>query len=114
MIWPSDIVAILQIKYLRSRLHERTAESPAVERCWELLRHSSRSFVAVIEELHPDMRNAMMIFYLVLRGLDTIEDDTGLDPKVKLPLLRNFRRVALTSKTWTFNDSSPTEKDREV
>jgi len=114
MIWPSDIVAILQIKYLRSRLHERTAESPAVERCWELLRHSSRSFVAVIEELHPDMRNAMMIFYLVLRGLDTIEDDTGLDPKVKLPLLRNFRRVALTSKTWTFNDSSPTEKDRVV
>lgn len=30
------------------------------------------------------------MFYLVLRALDTVEDDMSLDPALKVPLLRCF------------------------
>lgn len=54
-----------------------------------------------------------MIFYLVLRALDTIEDDMTLDPKIKVPLLRTFHeKMALTD--WTFNGNGPDENDRIV
>lgn len=114
MVSIDELMAILWVKYLRTPLNDRKFESPKVERCWELLAKSSRSFVAVIKELHPELRSAMMIFYLVLRGLDTIEDDTGLAPTFKIPLLRRFKKDVLSTKTWTFHDSSPTEKDRIV
>lgn len=54
-----------------------------------------------------------MIFYLVLRALDTVEDDMTIDPKVKIPLLRTFDEK-LNSTTWTFTGSGPDEKDRLV
>ena len=57
-------------------------------RCYELLNLTSRSFAAVIEELHPELR--VMIFYLVLRALDTIEDDMTIKSSIKIPLLREF------------------------
>ena len=36
------------------------------------------------------MRDAVCIFYLVLRALDTVEDDMAIDVSVKVPLLRVF------------------------
>lgn len=114
MISPSDIAALVEYKFFRPRLFVRQHVSADNERCWELLKLTSRSFAAVIEELHPELRDPMMIFYLVLRGLDTIEDDVGLDLKIKLPLLRGFRQQVLPRKDWTFTQSSPTEKDRVV
>lgn len=54
-----------------------------------------------------------MLFYLILRALDTVEDDMSIDPKIKIPLLRNFDDKLLT-KDWTFNGNAPTEKDRLV
>lgn len=59
------------------------------------------------------MRPAITIFYLILRGLDTIEDDMELDNAIKLPLLRGFKAI-LESKDWTFDQSSEKEKDRVV
>lgn len=53
------------------------------------------------------------LFYLVLRGLDTIEDDMTLDIKVKEPLLRNFHE-SIEQEGWTFTGSGPNEKDREL
>ena len=53
------------------------------------------------------------LFYLVLRGLDTIEDDMTLDIKEKEPLLRNFKSYMETDG-WTFDKSGPNEKDREL
>ena len=48
------------------------------------------SFAVVIQQLPESMRDAVCVFYLVLRALDTVEDDMRLDPKVKIPLLRCF------------------------
>lgn len=46
--------------------------SREMTRCYELLNMTSRSFAAVIQALDDELRPAVCIFYLVLRGLDTI------------------------------------------
>lgn len=107
---PDELKAVIQLKYFRKTVYPLVMTSETERMCYKLLTHSSRSFVAVIKELNPELRNAIMIFYLVLRALDTIEDDMTLDPKVKVPLLRSFdQKLAL--KDWSFNDSGPNEKD---
>lgn len=55
----------------------------------------------------------MCLFYLVLRALDTVEDDMTVPNSVKLPLLRDFH-LKLHEPGWTFNGSGPNEKDRAV
>ncbi|CAO3683217.1 unnamed protein product [Rhizopus microsporus] len=75
---------------------------------------TSRSFAAVIQELEPDeVRDAICLFYLVLRGLDTIEDDMTLPLDRKVELLRSFDKI-IYQKGWTFNENGPNEKDREL
>lgn len=53
------------------------------------------------------------VFYLVLRGLDTIEDDTSIPNKTKEPLLRDFDKK-LEVDGWNFDGNRPSEKDREL
>lgn len=43
--------------------------------CETLLTRVSRSFAMVIQQLPDHLRTAVCVFYLVLRGLDTVEDD---------------------------------------
>ena len=74
---------------------------------------TSRSFSAVIKELHPDLLMVVTIFYLVLRGLDTIEDDTSISAAKKEKVLRNFDDV-LDIDGWTYTENRPEEKDREL
>ncbi len=49
----------------------------------------------------------------MLRGLDTIEDDTSIPDDVKEPLLRSFYEKTVTPG-WNFNGNGPNEKDRIV
>jgi farnesyl-diphosphate farnesyltransferase len=46
--------------------------------CEHTLNKVSRSFAAVIAGLHEELRAPVAVFYLVLRALDTIEDETDL------------------------------------
>jgi farnesyl-diphosphate farnesyltransferase len=55
----------------------------------------------------------MTLFYLCLRGLDTIEDDMTIPIPKKEPLLRNFVDV-LEKDGWNFTESGPNEKDAPV
>jgi farnesyl-diphosphate farnesyltransferase len=50
----------------------------------------SRSFSVVIQQLPEDLKDAVCVFYLVLRALDTIEDDMQFPLEEKLPLLEIF------------------------
>lgn len=43
------------------------------------------------------------LYYLVLRGLDTIEDDMTLPDEKKQPLLRNFHEHTITPG-WNFTE----------
>ncbi len=58
--------------------------------CYDTLNKVSRSFALVIQDLPVDLKDAICIFYLVLRALDTIEDDMSLDNATKLDLLASF------------------------
>lgn len=110
---PTELVAVVQLLWFRLPMHPQNLKdsAPTLQRSYELLNLTSRSFAAVIRELHPELRDAVMVFYLVLRALDTVEDDMTIDAKVKVPLLRLFDSK-LDTKDWTFHELK--EKDRAV
>jgi farnesyl-diphosphate farnesyltransferase len=58
--------------------------------CYAALKKVSRSFSFVIQQLPENLKDAVCVFYLVLRALDTIEDDMTISTDVKLPLLESF------------------------
>eukprot|EP01117_Protostelium_nocturnum_P017437 TRINITY_DN709_c0_g1_i2.p1 TRINITY_DN709_c0_g1~~TRINITY_DN709_c0_g1_i2.p1 ORF type:complete len:241 (-),score=74.50 TRINITY_DN709_c0_g1_i2:847-1569(-) len=74
-----------------------------LEWCYEMLDKTSRSFAMVIRALDPELRDAVCIFYLALRALDTVEDDTAFDVKRKLPLLRSFHDK-IVDPNWNFDE----------
>jgi Squalene/phytoene synthase len=51
---------------------------------------SACSFAIVIQQLPQQLRDPVCVFYLVLRALDTVEDDMAVPQDVKVPLLRAF------------------------
>jgi farnesyl-diphosphate farnesyltransferase len=48
------------------------------------------SFAVVIQQLPECLRDPVCVFYLVLRALDTVEDDMAIPVSTKVPLLRSF------------------------
>lgn len=84
-----------------------------MRKCWGFLDMTSRSFSSVIKELEGDLARVIALFYLVLRGLDTIEDDMTLSDAVKQPLMAAFSKNTVTPG-WNFNGSGPKEKDRQL
>ncbi|KAF9263357.1 squalene synthase [Marasmius fiardii PR-910] len=94
--------------------HETSGwDRASMRRCWEFLDMTSRSFSAVIKELDGDLARVVCLFYLVLRGLDTIEDDMTIPDEKKQPLLRQFHKFT-TKEGWTFTECGPNEKDRQL
>ncbi|GHJ86261.1 hypothetical protein NliqN6_2663 [Naganishia liquefaciens] len=83
----------------------------AMRECWGWLDKTSRSFSMVIKELDGDLARVVCIFYLVLRGLDTVEDDMTIPNSIKLPLLKDFYNK-LDEPGWNFDGNGPNEKDR--
>jgi len=74
---------------------------------------TSRSFSSVIQELNPELLVPVALFYLILRGLDTIEDDMTIPLTKKEPLLRDFDNI-IEKDGWTFDGNGPAEKDRDL
>ncbi|KAK6907514.1 farnesyl-diphosphate farnesyltransferase [Kwoniella mangroviensis CBS 8507] len=83
----------------------------SMKKCWEYLDLTSRSFARVIMELEGDLARTVCIFYLVLRALDTVEDDMTIPNSTKLPLLKSLHEK-LYEPGWTFHESK--EKDKIV
>jgi farnesyl-diphosphate farnesyltransferase len=81
--------------------------------CESILKKVSRSFALVIQTLPDDLRISVCIFYLVLRALDTIEDDmTTFKTKKaqKEKLLRSFADKLAVSKWRLMNVGEAEEK----
>lgn len=66
-----------------------------VDFCYATLDKVSRSFAVVIQQLPDELRDPVCIFYLALRGLDSVEDDMTLDNRIKVPMLLNFHNFLL-------------------
>mmetsp|Transcript_3765 Transcript_3765/g.5438 ORF Transcript_3765/g.5438 Transcript_3765/m.5438 type:complete len:793 (+) Transcript_3765:56-2434(+) len=104
-VWAA--LTLLYIKPLKSNLESEyihtkfNADDLAF--CDDILGKVSRSFAAVIRQLPSSMLVDILIFYLVLRALDTIEDDTTsfASQEEKMKYLLNFHKTALVDPTWT-------------
>ncbi|KAI9683798.1 MAG: bifunctional farnesyl-diphosphate farnesyltransferase/squalene synthase [Bogoriella megaspora] len=103
------------LKVWHTPVHEREPEkeAPSLRDCFKFLDQTSRSFSSVIKELHPELLVPICLFYLVLRGLDTIEDDMTIKLEEKEPLLRDFDKI-LEKDGWSYDGNGPDEKDRQL
>ncbi|PHH52809.1 putative squalene synthase [Ceratocystis fimbriata CBS 114723] len=112
---PNQLRSIIQWKLWHDPVHRRdpSKESPTLQSCFKFLDLTSRSFAAVIKELNPELLVPVALFYLILRGLDTVEDDMTIPIATKEPILRTFWQI-LEKDGWTFSDNGPNEKDREL
>ncbi|KAJ3254196.1 bifunctional farnesyl-diphosphate farnesyltransferase/squalene synthase [Chytriomyces hyalinus] len=119
---PSEVHALLKYKFtvsdnvtryqtLESITAAKGTPEYSYQMCYYFLNKTSRSFARVIQELHPELAHPVCVFYLTLRGLDTIEDDMTLSLETKIPILRGFDAI-MYKKGWTFTENGPNEKDR--
>ena len=94
-------ISYLYINPLKSNLDtpfiRDTFDKDDLAFCDDILVKVSRSFAAVIRQLPAKLLVDVLIFYLALRALDTIEDDTTSFPSadVKMKHLLSFHKTAL-------------------
>ena len=89
---PDDVYPLLKLKMAARKAEKQIPPEPHWAFCYSMLHKVSRSFGLVIQQLNNELRDAVCIFYLVLRALDTVEDDTSIAEDVKVPILIDFHR----------------------
>lgn len=106
---PTEFLALLRYRRkataARAALAQNTHKAPHWDYAFAALTNVSRSFALVIMELHEELRRPVAIFYLVLRALDTIEDDTAVSQCVRAGLCRRF---------YTFLDFHESGRDDKI
>lgn len=106
-VWSA--ITLLYLKPLRSNLEtdyiQKTFPAKELEFTDEILGKVSRSFAAVIRQLPSQLLVDVLIFYLVLRALDTIEDEMTAfaSHAIKVEHLVDFYKNALNDPTWTLD-----------
>ncbi|MCJ1237073.1 bifunctional farnesyl-diphosphate farnesyltransferase/squalene synthase [Varicellaria rhodocarpa] len=115
LVHVQQLRAMIQWKTWHMPVHERKPENEAksLQICFDLLDMTSRSFSGVIQELHPELLVPIALFYLNLRGLDTVEDDMTIALDEKVPILKGFFKI-VDKEGWSYDGSGPDEKDREL
>ncbi|KAJ6650880.1 hypothetical protein lerEdw1_002364, partial [Lerista edwardsae] len=110
---PTELYNLLKFRLSGSGLPkvDQNSLSDGLCICYKYLSDISQSFATIIMALDIKMRHAVCIFYLVLRALDTIEDDMTISIERKVPLLQAFHSY-LYQPDWKFMDSK--EKDKQV
>nr|ARE29880.1 squalene synthase [Trichosanthes pubera subsp. rubriflos] len=99
---PDDFYPLLKLKMAARHAEKQIPSEPHWGFCYSMLHKVSRSFALVIQQLTPDLRNAVCIFYLVLRALDTVEDDTSIQTDIKVPILKAFH-CHIYNRDWHFS-----------
>lgn len=108
-LFPTEVSSMLRLKFggyvrpLRPEPLEVLAADPAlsdIDFCYAVLNKVSRSFAVVIQQLPEELQDPVCIFYLVLRGLDSVEDDMEYDVASKIPLLQCFHEK-LYDASWS-------------
>ncbi|KAJ9132805.1 hypothetical protein P3X46_033638 [Hevea brasiliensis] len=107
---PDDFYPLLKLKMASRNAEKQIPPEPHWRFCYSMLHKVSRSFALVIQQLGPQLRDAVCIFYLVLRALDTVEDDTSIPTDVKVPILIAFHQHIYNCE-WHFSCGS---KDYKV
>ncbi|KAK6946317.1 Squalene/phytoene synthase [Dillenia turbinata] len=89
---PDDFYPLLKLKMAVRHAEKQIPPQPHWGFCYSMLHKVSRSFALVVQQLGTELRDAVCIFYLVLRALDTVEDDTSIATDVKVPILMAFHQ----------------------
>ncbi|PKA51980.1 Squalene synthase [Apostasia shenzhenica] len=87
---PEDLMPLMKMKVAMEKIKMQIPAEPHWRFAYSMLQKVSRSFALVIQQLGPELRNAVCVFYLVLRALDTVEDDTSIPVDIKVPILLGF------------------------
>lgn len=94
---PTELMAMLKIKFNGEvpKDHKQPLDELALymsdrDFCYAALNRVSRSFAVVIQQLPEQLKDPVCVFYLVLRGLDSVEDDMTFPAENRLALLRTF------------------------
>ena len=95
------------------RLTEISKHTTDREFCYEALKKVSRSFAVVIQQLPTELQDPVCLFYLILRGLDTVEDDMGIDQAEKEQLLINFAS-RMNEGPFTLENTGDTQDYRDL
>ncbi len=117
---PREIAAMFSIR-LGSRninqhkesLHELSLVLLDRDYCYAALNKVSRSFAVVIQQLPDQLKDPVCLFYLILRALDTLEDDMRFEASEKLPLLRSFYQF-IGDETWSKEGIGDTADYRDL
>jgi isopentenyl-diphosphate delta-isomerase type 1 len=98
-----EVFAALWFKYGAVMPNKVNTKDEDTLFCDAMLGKVSRSFASVIRQLPKGLCLDILIFYLALRALDTIEDDmeafVGRESE-KVEHLNNFYRTALVTEGW--------------
>ncbi len=92
---PDEMAALLKLKFGSKKIvgHHKSGNrknDSNLAYCYDTLDKVSRSFAAVIKQLPDEISDVVCLFYLILRALDSIEDDMDLAQDTKIGLLRTF------------------------
>ncbi|EEE60131.1 hypothetical protein OsJ_13016 [Oryza sativa Japonica Group] len=99
---PEEVLPLVKLRVAAGRIKRQIPPEEHWAFAYTMLQRVSRSFALVIQQLGPDLRNAVCIFYLVLRALDTVEDDTSIPAAVKVPILKEFHRH-IYNRDWHYS-----------
>ena len=112
---PQEVQYLLQMKKEFShfkpsekRLTEISEDTSDREFCYEALKKVSRSFAVVIQQLPKELQDPVCLFYLILRGLDTVEDDMSIPQEEKEKMLISFAD-RLNEKPFTIENIGDTQ-----
>ncbi|URD97969.1 squalene [Musa troglodytarum] len=113
--YSEEVYPLVKLKLAADRIRRQIPAEPHWAFSYSMLQKVSRSFALVIQQLGPQLRNAppfhvpkfysinmVCVFYLVLRALDTVEDDTSIPSDIKVPILQNFYRH-IYDREWHFS-----------
>ncbi|XP_009389044.2 squalene synthase 1 [Musa acuminata AAA Group] len=99
---PDEVYPMVKLKLASDRIRRQIPAEPHWSFSYSMLQKVSRSFALVIQQLEPQLRDAVCVFYLVLRALDTVEDDTSIPSEIKVPILQNFY-LHIYDRKWHFS-----------
>ncbi|KAK9691022.1 hypothetical protein RND81_09G171100 [Saponaria officinalis] len=99
---PDEIYSLLKLKMAVKSAEKQIHEQLHWSFCYSMLHKVSKSFALIIQQLGTQLRDAVCVFYLVLRAIDTVEDDTSIATDVKLPILKAFHQH-IYDRHWHFS-----------
>ncbi|CAI5509683.1 unnamed protein product [Closterium sp. Naga37s-1] len=101
LLYPGELLPLLRVRREAKALATHTYSDEDLAFCYRMLNRLSKSFAFVIQQLPAAVRHAVCVFYLVLRALDTVEDDMGVGNAEKIPILIAFHEH-VTDPNWTY------------